>query len=74
LSLAIQVLTCFQIEACLRLLDPITTESGNEDKNSDSGNVCQVTDQLVELPIEHQMFDIIDTAGSDGITIKEVHT
>ncbi|GAU22220.1 hypothetical protein TSUD_227560 [Trifolium subterraneum] len=63
-----------KIEACLRLLDPITTESGNEDKNSNSGNTCQVTDQLVELPIEHQVFDVIDTAGSDGITIKEVHT
>ncbi|CAJ2638415.1 unnamed protein product [Trifolium pratense] len=61
-----------KIEACLRLLDPITTESGNEDKNSDSGNICQLTDQLVELPIEHQIFDIIDTAGSDGITIKEI--
>lgn len=61
-----------KIEACLRLLDPITTGSGNEDKNSDSGNICQATDQFVELPIEHQIFDIIDTAGSDGITVKEI--
>jgi len=58
----------------LRLLDPITTGSGNEDKTSDSENICQATDQFVELPIEHQIFDIIDTAGSDGITIKEVPT
>ncbi|MCI15752.1 putative B-block-binding subunit of tfiiic protein, partial [Trifolium medium] len=63
------------IEACLRLLDPIaTTRSGNEDKTSDSGNICQVNDQFVELPIEHQVFDIIDAAGSEGITTKEVHT
>jgi len=43
-------------------------------KKSDSGNICQATNQFVELHIEHQIFDIIYTAGSDGITIKEVHT
>lgn len=62
-----------QIEACLRLIDPITTGSGNDDKNSNSGKTCQVIGQFVELPVEHQIFDIIDAAGSDGITLKEVH-
>ncbi|KAJ1411475.1 Winged helix-like DNA-binding domain superfamily [Sesbania bispinosa] len=61
-----------KIEACLRLLDPITTGSGNEDKNLNSGKICQVIDQFVELPIEHQIFDIIDAAGSGGITLKEI--
>ncbi|TKY51464.1 B-block binding subunit of TFIIIC [Spatholobus suberectus] len=61
-----------KIEACLRLLDPITTGSGNEDKKLNSGKICQVIDQLVELPIEHQIFDIIDAAGSCGITLKEI--
>ncbi|RDX90912.1 hypothetical protein CR513_27175, partial [Mucuna pruriens] len=61
-----------KIEVCLRLLDPITTESGNEDKKLNSGKICQVIDQLVELPIEHQIFDIIDSAGSCGITLKEI--
>nr|KYP44573.1 hypothetical protein KK1_033920 [Cajanus cajan] len=61
-----------KIEACLRLLDPITTGSGNEDKKLNSGKICQVNDQLVELPIEHQIFDIIDAAGSCGITLKEI--
>lgn len=58
----------------MRLLDPITTGSGKEDKKSDSGSISQVSDQFVELPIEHQVFDMVDTAGSDGISIKEVHT
>ncbi|TKY53824.1 B-block binding subunit of TFIIIC [Spatholobus suberectus] len=61
-----------KIEACLRLLDPITTGSGNEDKKLNSGKICQVIDQLVELPIEHQIFYIIDAAGSCGITLKEI--
>ncbi|KHN11338.1 hypothetical protein glysoja_036035 [Glycine soja] len=61
-----------KIEACLRLLDPITTESGNEDKKLNSGKTCQVIDQLVELPMEHQIYDIIDAAGSCGITLKEI--
>jgi len=63
---------CLQIEACLRLLDPITAGSGNEDKKLNSGKTCEVIHQLVELPIEHQIFDIIDAAGSCGITLKEV--
>ena len=62
-----------QIEACLRLLDPITTGSSTEDKNLNPGKICQVIDQFVELPIEHQIFDMIDAAGSSGITLKEVH-
>ncbi|CAJ1966952.1 unnamed protein product [Sphenostylis stenocarpa] len=61
-----------KIDACLRLLDPITAGSGNEDKKLNSGKTCQVIDQLVELPIEHQIFDIIDAAGSCGITLKEI--
>ncbi|PNX54753.1 hypothetical protein L195_g048374, partial [Trifolium pratense] len=62
---------CLQIE----LLDRIaTTRSGNEDKTSDSGNICQANDQFVELPIEHQVFDIIEAAGSESITTKEVRT
>ncbi|KAI5440336.1 uncharacterized protein LOC127100750 isoform X2 [Lathyrus oleraceus] len=61
-----------KIEPCMRLLDPITTGSGKEDKKSDSGSISQVNDQFVELPIEHQVFDMVDTAGSDGISIKEI--
>ncbi|XP_057737936.1 uncharacterized protein LOC130955151 [Arachis stenosperma] len=60
-----------KVESCLRLVEPVTTGSANEDKNSNFGKVC-VIDQFVELPIEHQIFDMIDAAGSSGITFKEV--
>ncbi|XP_061338236.1 uncharacterized protein LOC133285090 isoform X2 [Gastrolobium bilobum] len=61
-----------KIEACLRLLDPITAGSENKDKNLNPGKICKVIDQFVELPIEHQILDMIDAAGSGGITIKEI--
>ncbi|MED6195389.1 hypothetical protein PIB30_037403, partial [Stylosanthes scabra] len=61
-----------KVVSCLRLLEPVSTGSANEDKNLNSGKICQVIDQFVELPIEHQIFDMIDAAGSSGITFKEV--
>ncbi|XP_028763205.1 uncharacterized protein LOC114721542 isoform X2 [Neltuma alba] len=61
-----------KVEACLRLLDPRATGSENGDKNLNSGKKCQVMEQFVELPLEHQIFDIIDTSGSDGISLKEI--
>lgn len=36
------------------------------------GRKCQVTDQLAELAIEHQIYDMIDAAGFEGITVMEV--
>ncbi|KAK4267222.1 hypothetical protein QN277_024033 [Acacia crassicarpa] len=60
-----------KVEACLRLLDP-TTGSENGDKNLDSEKKCLVLEQFVELPIEHQIFDMIDASGSDGISLKEI--
>lgn len=32
----------------------------------------QITDQLVDLPIEHQAYDMVDAEGSRGLTITEV--
>ncbi|KAI9102884.1 hypothetical protein K1719_023323 [Acacia pycnantha] len=60
-----------KVEACLRLLDP-TNGSENGDKNLNSGKKCLVMEQFVELPIEHQIFDMIDASGSDGISLKEI--
>lgn len=37
------------------------------------GRKCQVTDQLTELAIEHQIYDMIDAAGFEGITVMTVH-
>ncbi|XP_038903737.1 uncharacterized protein LOC120090216 isoform X2 [Benincasa hispida] len=36
------------------------------------GRKCQVTDQLTELAIEHQIYDMIDAAGFEGIQVMEV--
>lgn len=36
------------------------------------GKRFELRDQLVELPIEHQIYDIIDDAGSEGLTMLEV--
>lgn len=33
---------------------------------------CQITDQLVELPIEQQIYELIDSTGSEGLTRNEV--
>ncbi|XP_019460992.1 PREDICTED: uncharacterized protein LOC109360501 [Lupinus angustifolius] len=61
-----------KVQSCLRLLDPITSGSANEDKNLNSGKKCQAIDLFVELPVEHQIFDMIDAAGSGGISLKEI--
>ncbi|KAE9605186.1 putative B-block binding subunit of TFIIIC, winged helix-turn-helix DNA-binding protein [Lupinus albus] len=61
-----------KVQSCLRLLDPVTSGSANEDKNLNSGKKCQDIDLFVELPVEHQIFDMIDAAGSGGISLKEI--
>ncbi|KAA3478457.1 B-block binding subunit of TFIIIC [Gossypium australe] len=33
---------------------------------------CQIANQLVELPIDHQIYDTIDATGSKGMLITEV--
>ncbi|THG08515.1 hypothetical protein TEA_002148 [Camellia sinensis var. sinensis] len=69
---------------CLRLLksfspknfEPKTTGLGDDDPDTEQpvklGKRGQITDQLVELPIEHQIYDMVDAAGAKGITITEV--
>ncbi|XVF74373.1 hypothetical protein PTKIN_Ptkin13bG0105300 [Pterospermum kingtungense] len=66
-------------ERCLRLLkkfSPIDFQQktiryaeGNELK---LGRYSQIANQLVELPIEHQIYDAIDAAGFEGMFIAEV--
>lgn len=77
---------CFfvcQVESCLRLLkkfslknfEPKTLGHGDDDFEEEQqlnfGKKHQITDQLVELPIEHQIYDMIDAAGSEGLTVME---
>lgn len=67
-----------QDERCLHLLKkfslvdfeqkPIKHVEGKELKFGR----CQIANQLVELPIVHQIYDAIDAAGVEGMLIKEV--
>ncbi|PON96225.1 B-block binding subunit of TFIIIC, partial [Trema orientale] len=72
-----------KVERCLRLLKIFSPESlelktlGSIDDDFEEeqvklGKKCQVSNQLVELPIEHQVYDMIDAAGSKGLTMVEV--
>ncbi|XP_050381184.1 uncharacterized protein LOC126798301 isoform X2 [Argentina anserina] len=73
-----------KVESCLRFVEnssPIRVEPRTvvhvdddfvEEKHVKFGKRCKITDQLVELPIEHQIYELIDAAGSEGLTRNEV--
>lgn len=73
-----------KVVSCLRLLkkfspkcfEPKTQGSGLDDPDAEqlvkSGKRGQITDQLVELPMEHQIYDMIDAEGPKGLTVIEV--
>lgn len=72
-----------QVERCLRLLKTFSPESLEvktfrcidddfEEEQVKFGKKCQVGNELVELPIEHQIYDMIDASGSQGLTVMEV--
>nr|KJB68239.1 hypothetical protein B456_010G233800 [Gossypium raimondii] len=65
-------------EPCLHLLKkfcPLDYERNTtrcvEGKEFKFGR-CQIANQLVELPIDHQIYDTIDATGSKGVLITEV--
>lgn len=70
--------------SCLRLLkkfspknlEPKTLRCRSDDPDTEEpvklGKRGQINDQIVELPIEHQVYDMIDAEGSKGLTITEV--
>ncbi|CAK9179893.1 unnamed protein product [Ilex paraguariensis] len=70
--------------SCLRLLkefspksfEPKTPGCGYDDLDTEQlakmGKRGQITEQLVELPIEYQIYDMIDAEGSKGLTITEL--
>ncbi|KAF8388748.1 hypothetical protein HHK36_025428 [Tetracentron sinense] len=72
------------VVSCLRLVkkfapknfQPKAVGCGSDDFDTDQmmkfGKRGQITDQLVELPIEHQIYDMIDAEGSKGLTVTEV--
>ncbi|KAA0067657.1 B-block_TFIIIC domain-containing protein [Cucumis melo var. makuwa] len=73
-----------KLDCCLRLLKKfspkcfdMSTTLGSDDisgykHHMKFGRKCQVTDQLTELAIEHQIYDMIDAAGFEGITVMTV--
>ncbi|RZC49100.1 hypothetical protein C5167_017528 [Papaver somniferum] len=72
------------IVSCMRLLksfnskqfEPKHAIGGADDFNSDQqlkcGNRGQVSAQIFELPIEHQIYDMIAAEGTKGITVNEI--
>ena len=84
LIMVIKIFFLGQVEACLRLVKtfspkqfgPNTHGCGDDDFEKEQqvkfGKQRQITEQLVELPIEHQIYDMIDAAGSEGLTVMEV--
>lgn len=73
-----------QVVSCVRLLktfdpkdfQPKISMSGYDSFDSEHlvkhGKRGQITDQFVELPIEHRIYDMVDAEGRKGITIAEV--
>ncbi|KAJ8755986.1 hypothetical protein K2173_024531 [Erythroxylum novogranatense] len=72
-----------KVERCLRLLKKFSPREFESKtigcgENCDSeqmikfGRISQPTEQLVELPIDHQIYDMIDAEGSEGATVMEV--
>lgn len=74
-----------KVVTCLRLLknfDPKNFEAKScgfgENNDGDTEQVLKfgkrghITDQVVELPIERQIFDIVEAEGSRGLTVFEV--
>lgn len=59
-----------------KCFEPKTQGSGLDDPDAEqlvkSGKRGQITDQLVELPMEHQIYDMIDAEGPKGLTVIEV--
>ncbi|GAB2291702.1 hypothetical protein Dimus_025953 [Dionaea muscipula] len=60
----------------LKLFEPRTSQSGSDGTDSEqlltSGRRGQNTEQLLELPIEQQIFDMIDAEGSKGLVAFEL--
>ncbi|KAL4560145.1 hypothetical protein LXL04_032294 [Taraxacum kok-saghyz] len=70
---------------CIRLLKTFSPKTfvpkshggGDDDLETEQQakpvNTSQVTDQLLELPIEQQIYDMIDAEGSKGLILNEVY-
>ncbi|XP_019058110.1 PREDICTED: uncharacterized protein LOC104813957 [Tarenaya hassleriana] len=71
-----------KVERCLRLLKKFSAKDfeskcvayGNysEKKQLKFGRSIQKTDQVVELPLDYQIYDMVDAEGSKGMAVMDV--
>ncbi|VAI47357.1 unnamed protein product [Triticum turgidum subsp. durum] len=64
-----------QVVRCLRLLkkfDPVEFQSKSTTQDYKIGEKRQATDQVMELPLENCIYDMIKAEGSKGITLVEL--
>ncbi|KAL5757388.1 hypothetical protein ACOSP7_019999 [Xanthoceras sorbifolium] len=71
-----------KVEHCVRLLkkfslkdferNSIGCADNTEKEQLKFGRRFPKTEQFVELPIEHQIYDMVDAEGSEGLTVMEV--
>ena len=72
---AIMLFSFFQVVRCLRLLkkfDPNEFQPKSTVSNYKFGKKGQATDQVLELPLENCIYDMISAEGTKGITLVEV--
>ena len=65
----------FQVVRCLRLLkkfDPVEFQPRSTTPDYKIGKKHQATDQVMELPLDMCIYDMIKAQGSKGITLVEV--
>lgn len=67
-----------QIVPCIRLLKPFDAKafSGNDEVETDAqlrgAKRGQITNQMVELSIDRQIYDLVDNAGREGLYMMDV--
>lgn len=72
-----------QAELCIRLLKKFSeknfeskilgwSDTLDKEQKLKFGRRSQVTDQLIELPIENQIYDMVDAEGSEGLPFMQV--
>ncbi|CAE5962590.1 unnamed protein product [Arabidopsis arenosa] len=64
-----------KVERCLRLLKRFSAEDFNYSRKKQLlkfGRSIQKTEQTLELPIDNQIYDMVDAQGSKGLAVMEV--
>lgn len=51
----------------------LSHDSFDKENVTTGGKRAHITDALVELPLEHCIYDMVDAEGQKGIIMPEVH-